>query len=46
MKILVKKVEKISKEKESKPMETQTEPNIKSISSFATETQSIPKSRN
>ncbi len=40
MKSLVKKVEKLSKKKETKPIETQTEPNIKAVSSVATE---IPK---
>ena len=45
MKTLVKKVEKLSKKKEMKPMETQTEPNFKSVSSVATETQSTPKQK-
>jgi hypothetical protein len=45
MKALVQKVEKLSKKKETKPIETQTEPNIKSVSSVATETQAIPKQK-
>ncbi len=45
MKTLVKKVEKLSKKTKSKPMETQTEPNFKSVSSVSTETQSIPQQK-
>ena len=44
MKSLVKKVEKLSKKKETKPMETQTEPNIKAVSSVATEMPKIQTS--
>lgn len=44
MKSLVKKVEKLSKKKETKPIETQTEPNIKAVSSVATEMPKIQTS--
>ncbi len=45
MKAIIQKVEKLSKKKETKPMETQTEPNVKSVYSVATETQAIPKQK-
>jgi len=44
MKSLVKKVEKLSKKKVTKPIETQTEPNIKAVSSVATEMPKIQTS--